>query len=368
MTQSTFKKSTSIKKGSSRRKFLFSSAAALTAASWPLILTPGSSKAAGTLYHAGWGGSYNNALHEIFFRPFEKATGIKVVTSGPPDMAKLKASVQAGNVEWDMIEPLPTQVGTAANEGLLEPIDYGIVDLPSDDVIFPLGLQEYWIGFNTYMGGIGYHEGRFPDGKHPSTWRDFWDVEKFPGRRGLRKRPNDTLEIALMGAGMATKDIYPIDVDAAFASLEVIQPHLKLWYKTPAESISLLLNDELDFTFTYAGRVFNARKEGAPLRYSLDQVINLIGILAVPKGAKRKDDAMRLLNFMSLPERQAAFCDFFTNPPIRWSALPLVSDEMREHWIPDYKNPNHLTSDPHWWAQPNQLSSMVERFNEFLLT
>ena len=40
-------------------------------------------------------------------------------------------------------------------------------------------------------------------GDQPSTIADFWNVDKFPGRRGLRKVPRVNLEWALMADGVA---------------------------------------------------------------------------------------------------------------------------------------------------------------------
>ncbi|MHB1217760.1 MAG: hypothetical protein ACYC1L_06135, partial [Alphaproteobacteria bacterium] len=113
----------------SRRKFLIGAAAAGAAASWPLILTPGKARAAETLYIASYGGQYEEWLRKIFWDPFTADTGIKVVATAAMDMAKLKAGVTTGNVEWDVVEALPTQVVTAAREGLLEKMDYSIIQM-----------------------------------------------------------------------------------------------------------------------------------------------------------------------------------------------------------------------------------------------
>jgi len=90
----------SIRRGTSRarmtrRRFLASTAAAGSAATWPLILTPGLAKASRKLVIALWGGNYQEAMEAAFLKPFSKETGIEVVVAGAPDMAKVRAMTKS---------------------------------------------------------------------------------------------------------------------------------------------------------------------------------------------------------------------------------------------------------------------------------
>src|SRR5262249_42079811 len=156
-----------------------------------------------------------------------------------------------GNVEWDMAELLPTEVLTAAHEGLLQPIDYGVVKV--EELLYPEAKQTYSVSVFTYTGGIAFDRESQPNGKHPSTWPEFWDVKNFPGRRSLRSRPNDTLEIAMLAAGTDPKKVYPIDVDRAFKILDEIKPNIQKWADTAPQSIQVVQNHEVDFTYTFNG-------------------------------------------------------------------------------------------------------------------
>ena len=42
------------------------------------------------------------------------------------------------------------------------------------------------------------------------TIADFFDTEKYPGKRGLRKNPKANLEMALMADGVAADDVYSV--------------------------------------------------------------------------------------------------------------------------------------------------------------
>lgn len=355
-------------RGVTRRKVLASGAgvAAASAVGGPLILSAGKARAAGKLYLASYGGSYGEALDEVFFKPFTKETGVEVVQTGSADLAKLKAQVMGGSVEWDVVEMLSTETITAGNDGLLQPIDYSVVQMP--ELLYPQAKQTNSVSVFTYTGGIGYDKSRHPDGKHPRTWAEFWDVKKFPGRRGLRSRPNDTLELAILASGTDPKNVYPIDVDKAFKMLDEIKPHIRKWMETAPQSVQLIQTNELDFTYTFNGRVFAANQQGIPLGYSSEQLLIFFNNFTVPKGARNSADAMKLLSSMMRPERQAAFCEKIAYPPVTKKGMEMVSPAIKKEWVPDPNNPKNLAINAEWWGAPGRFQELTERFKKWMLT
>ena len=362
------KKSDGRPAGVTRRKVLSTGAgiAAATSVSGPLILTAGKARAAGKLYLASYGGAYGEALDEVFFKPFTKETGVEVVQTGSADLAKLKAQVMSGSPEWDIVEMLPTETITATTEGLLQPIDYSVVQMP--ELLYPQAKQPTSVSVFTYTGGIGYDKTRHPDGKHPNTWAEFWDVKKYPGRRGLRSRPNDTLELAILASGTDPKNVYPIDVDKAFKMLDEIKPHIRKWIETAPQSVQLIQTNELDFTYTFNGRVFGANQQGIPLGYSSEQLMIFFNNFTVPKGAKNPGDAMKLINLMMRPERQAAFCEKIAYPPVTKKGMELVPAAIKKEWVPDPNNPKNLAINSEWWGAPGRFAELTERFKKWMLT
>ncbi len=351
-----------------RRRFLVGTAAAGAAASWPLIITPGKAQTSQQIVFASYGGSYEEWLRKLFWDPFTAETGIKIIaTTGAGDLAKLKAQVATGNVEWDAVEVLPTQVATAAREGLIEPLDYSVINM--GDLAFPQAKQEFWMCPYSYTGSIGYHTARHAEGKYPKNWAEFWDVAKFPGRRGLRGRPLDNIEIALLADGVDAKKIYPCDVDRAFKSLAKIKPHVNVWVETAPQTASLLQANELDFSNTYAGRVLSANQAGVPLGYATDQLMVFFSTYVIPKGAKNKAAVMRLFNhYMSKPEVLAKYAEAQTYVPTSRKAIELIPADFRKKWVPDPNNPKHLYNDPMWWGEPGRIDELSKRFKEFQLS
>jgi putative spermidine/putrescine transport system substrate-binding protein len=353
-----------------RRRFLQRTAAAAAAATiaGPAILIPRKARAAGRVVVASYGGTYGEALDAAFFNPFTKETGIEVTQTGIADLAKLKAQVISGSVEWDLIETTQTEVLTANNEGLIQPIDYSIVKMEPDRLVYPQARQPNWVTAFTYTGGIAYNTKTQPGGKHPSTWEEFWDVKNFPGRRGLRSRPNEALEIATMATGVAPKNVYPIDVERAFKSLDRIKPAITKWTENAPQSVQLLQTNELDFSYTYHNRVFGAERSGLPLALSKEQLLIFFNIFAVPTGARSSKEAMQLLNFMMRPDRQAHLCELVGLLPVMKKGVDMVPTALQKAWAPDMSNPKHLVVDPRWWGEPGRVADLTARFKKWMLT
>src|SRR5436190_14398752 len=74
---------------------------------------------------AGWGGNWQKAERTFFFDPFEKASGIKVIDVPDVNLAKIKAMVDAKNVEWDVVQAIGMWVPQKISSGeLWEALDY----------------------------------------------------------------------------------------------------------------------------------------------------------------------------------------------------------------------------------------------------
>src|SRR5688500_185074 len=86
-----------------RRRFLSVTGGAAAVSAIGLPFVPTKARAARELVFAGFGGAYQTGQQKALFEPFEKETGIKIVQTTGVDLAKLRAQVQSGNVEWDFV-------------------------------------------------------------------------------------------------------------------------------------------------------------------------------------------------------------------------------------------------------------------------
>lgn len=360
MSRAKITKSTE-RRSLSRRSLLRGAGAAGLAYLGPAIMIPGRARASDRISLISWGGDYRKSWEEAYVKPFMKETGIDVVIADTPDLAKVKAQVMSKNIEWDVFDAPGSMALSGSSEGFWEPLDKSIVD--TSDVYVPFGAD--YMPYYTYAGGIAWDPTRFPDGKHPTDFAEMFNADKFPGRRGLRTRISETLDIALMADGVAPDKLYPLDIERGFKMLEKIKPHVKKWIAETPQTISLVQNNEIDFSYTYNGRVRAAQRSGVSIDYSFAQTINGLNYISVLKGSPRKIPAMKLVAFTLRPDRQAAFAELMGYTPTVRKAMDMVTPESRK-WLPDINNPRNAVMDDKWWQQ--NFVSLQKRFDEWLLT
>ena len=173
------------------------------------------SAAAQTLTVVSWGGSYGRASQSAIFDPFTAETGIETrMEDYNGGLAQIRAQVEAGRVHWDVVDLELPDLVRGCDEGLLELVD--IADMPAapDGT---LAAADYLPGTITECGGCtlfystvyAYNAQEFPDVK-PTTIEDFFDLAKFPGRRGMRRVPYANLEFALIADGVPLSDVYAV--------------------------------------------------------------------------------------------------------------------------------------------------------------
>ncbi|MBV7485311.1 ABC transporter substrate-binding protein [Bordetella sp. BOR01] len=313
-----------------------------------------------TLTVTCWGGSYEAAVRSAFVEPFAKEKGVTVTLVNSADLTRMKVQVQSKNVSWDVFDSIGPQIMAGSREGLWEAVDTsridggGLVQKPGKDHV-----STYF-----YAGGIGFDPKRFPDGKHPTTFKELWDVQKFPGRRGLRSRVSENLEMALLADGVAPDALYPLDIERAFKSMDRIKDAVRKWIETTPETVTLLANNEVDFSYTYLSRVLPAQRNGQSVQMSLAQTLNSFEYLAVPKHGRNTQLAMDYIAFCLRPDRQAAFCEMVEFSPNALAALDSLSPAARAR-IPDMKDPNSIIVDDAWWGE--HYEALQRRFTEWML-
>lgn len=346
----------------SRRALLKGAAGAVAAAGLgPLILIPGKAKASERISLISWGGGYRKAWEDAFVKPFMKETGIEVVIADTPDLAKVKAQITSKSVEWDVFDSPGAMALAGAKEGFWEPLDKGIVD--TSDVYVNVGAD--YLPYYMYAGGVAWDPKRYGEGKYPRTFPEFFDPERFPGRRGLRTRISETLDIALLADGVPPDKLYPLDVERGFKVLERIKPHVRKWIAETPQTISLLQNNEIDFSYTYSGRVKAAQADGVSIQFSFAETINSLNYVTVLKGSRHREAAMKLVAFTLRPDRAAAFADLLGYTPTARKAIPLISAEARK-WMPDMNDKKNVVMDDKWWQE--NYTALQKRFSEWLLT
>lgn len=312
---------------------------------------------------SSWGGTYEENVIKAMVEPFEKETGIKVVVTSYPDFAKIKAMVDTGNIEWDVVDIEDRMLRRGVKEGLFEPLDYSVIDKTD---LLPGAVHPYAVGIEFWGGALAYSTEKYPGDNHPKNWADFWNVEKFPGARALFNGPYDMLEIALLADGVPMENLYPLDVDRAFRSLDKIKKHVTVWWTKGAQPAQLMTDGEVDMTYAYSGRIANIIKDGVPAALSFEQGSVNIEWLVITKGSKNVKEAMQFVAYSTQPKPQAMFNSAMQYGPINKKAfdhikpevaamLPTAPQYQGKTWIPNVE----------WWVDRDQ--EIQERWKAWLL-
>ena len=163
--------------------------------------------AADTITVTSFGGAFSTSQIEAYQKPFMKNTGIKVnaeVYNG--GLAEIRAQVQSGNVTWDIADVEKQDLTGGCDEGLFEAIDPAMLapapdGTPAAQDFLPGAIHECGVATIVWTTIVAYDKTKFP-GEKPSKLADFFDVKKFPGMRGISKRPVVAMEFALMADGV----------------------------------------------------------------------------------------------------------------------------------------------------------------------
>lgn len=260
----------------------------------------------------GWGGTSQAAHRDAYWTNFTKATGTPIrEDTWQGGVGVLRAKVQGGHVDWDIVQAEVEEVILGCEEGLLERLDWPA--LGGRDAFLPVAVHDCGVGAMVWSELFAYDGDKLKDG--PKTWADFWDVKKFPGKRGMRKTPKYSLEAALMADGVPPADVYrllrtPEGVDRAFKKLDEIKPHV-VWWSSVAQVPDLLASGEAVMSMATPGRLILAnRNEGKNFKVVWDGNIYAVDFWVLLKGAPNKAKAMELLAFMTRPENQKRLPQF----------------------------------------------------------
>lgn len=313
---------------------------------------------------AGWGGNYQDAQRAAYFDPFAKAQGLKYIeTTYLGGLAELKSMADTGNVVWDLVITDGSTLQLGCDEGLFEPLDWDAIG--GQDQLLPEAIQPCGAGNVVIGNGFAYNHETFPDG--PKNWADFFDIEKFPGKRGMNNSPLFNLEYALMADGVPPDQVYevlstPEGVDRAFAQLDELKGHLQFW-DAGSQPVEWLAANNVAMSTAYNGRIILAAKEGKPLTFVWYNQIYNIDVWAIPANSPYKAQAMEFLKIANTAENQAKFSELMPYGPTNVEAIKLLPPEVIKN-LPAGDNIKDALffSDAFWIDHQDELN---ERWNNW---
>ena len=328
-----------------------------------------------------WGGAYTASQQKAYADTWKEGKVNFINYNG--GLGEIKTQVESGAVTWDVVDVLAHEGRVGCDEGLFEEIDLSnfepapdgtsivddmMLDRPNDCVVPEI--------FYSYMPF--YDKSTFK-GEQPATIADFFNVKKFPGKRGMHTWPNAIIEMALMADGVAPKNVYNVmsteaGIDRAFKMLDKIKDHVVYW-SSGAKPLELVNSGEASMSIAYNGRVGAAiLSEGAEFVPIWDGQVLEEQWFVIVKNAPNVEEAKKFLKHASAPAQQAAQAHYINYGPMRKSSFDII--KQGEPWFHNGENiMNHMpnrpevmarsvVADPTWWADYGD--SVAERYTAWM--
>jgi putative spermidine/putrescine transport system substrate-binding protein len=311
-----------------------------------------------------FGGAWQEAQRKAVWDPAFKKLGFTLKEDSLQTIADVRLQVQSGRPAWDVVSLPHGECVAAEKENLFEPIDYSQVPNAKD--------MEPGVNGRTYTGGtvwaafvIAWSKKKYGD-NGPQNWADFFDTQKFPGKRAAYDAPRFMIEAALMADGVAKEKVYPADLDRAYAKLKASRKDISIWYKSFGQAVQLIKNDEVDMIPLLDGRVIDVIKDGANWGFTFNQGIINGACLAVVRGSRNQAAAMKVINEFLDPAIQANIPKFFSYGPMNAKAFAtgIIAADVakRLNSAPDNMK-QLLLLDSNWWGNNRQAAQI--RWDEF---
>lgn len=306
---------------------------------------------------ATWSGPYGAAQENEVFKPFTRETGITIrIARNDGDLLTLeKASTPTA--PWQVVDIENAALTRGCAEGQFEKLDHAALlgEAAVADFI-PGTLHPCGIGQLIWSQVVAYDATQLSTSP-PRGLADFFDLARFPGKRGLYSRAEGNLELALMADGIPPEDVYQVlrtteGLEQAFAKLTTLSGAAVFW--SQGDGPERLLNEgKVIMSTAYAGR-FQRPRSGArrPVGLMWTNQLWRTSYWAIPTNSGDLANAQRFVSFATDAERLSRLAVRLRFGPARKSAMALVPANARDD-LPTARRQFHdaLMMDAGFWAE-----------------
>ncbi len=334
-----------------------------------------------TLTISSWGGAYEEAQLEAYILPFEQETGIKVsLVEYNGGIAPLRLVYSSGKSSMDVVDMTESDALAACEENLLAKTQVSLL-LPAPDGT-PVSrdfrsdaISDCGVAHLLYATVLAYDDRAFSDEK-PSQVADFFDIEKFPGKRALQRHPKSILEWALLSYGVPVEQVYDLlsserGLRLVTRRLDEIRDHI-VWWESGNESVELLRSGAVVMASGFNGRFFDARiNHNLPISIMPKGQLLEFGVWGVSRHSPQRELAEKFVSFATSTESMAAFSNLLPYGPTRQSAFKRIGLHSKSNvsmrlYMPTSSSGLHgsIRADSIWYSQTERVRERW--FNEWL--
>jgi len=268
--------------------------------------------AARDLTVVGRGNAAQGAIKEVFIRPFTNATTIPVQTeSWDGGIDALRVQAKTPDNPWDLVMVDSDELAAGCSEGLFEKLDWSAIG-GKDHYLSP-AVSDCGVGAGVASLVLAWDRDKFPG---TPGWGEFWDVAKYPGKRGLQRGARGNLEFALIADGVSPGDVYKVlataeGVDRAFRKLDQLKPYI-VWWQDGAEATRILSSGDVLMTSAYAPPIATVNRT-AHRNFGVQWTASLYEVQswAILKGSPNLRPATQFLYFAGTPAIEGRLVGLF---------------------------------------------------------
>jgi putative spermidine/putrescine transport system substrate-binding protein len=329
----------------------FARLAALFAGAAPLGLTSSRALAADKqLVMVNWGGDAIKAYDEAYGQPFFKETGILVKQDGAgPTEGAIAAQFKSGKPTWDVVDADPFSAISLGRQGMIEPIDYKIVDKSKMREGFGWDYAASTYFFSYVIAYDAQKYGANP----PKNMVDFFDVKTFPGKRSLYKWGAGMWEAALLADGVPKDKLYPLDLKRAHDKIAAFKPDVVSFWGGGAASQQVMLNGDASMALIWSTRAsLLDRDTSGQIKFIWEDGLISPGALAVIKNNPAgKEEAMKFIASTSDPQKQLVMFKLLGQGPANPATDALIPSDQKKYNPVDPENfKKQAALDMPWYA------------------
>jgi putative spermidine/putrescine transport system substrate-binding protein len=314
-----------------------------------------------------WGGAYQEAQREVYFRPWMTTRNQRLLEeTWDGGVGVLRARIQSGANTWDVVQVESEELLIGCEEGLFERLDFSAIG--GRDNYIPQAVHECGVGAILYSFVLAWDRTRLREA--PRGWADFFDTARIPGRRGLRRGPKTTLEIALLADGVPAAEVYRLlateaGVDRAFRKLDSIRRDLA-WWERGSQPAQWLATGEVAMTNAYNGRIAAANSgDGRDFGIGWHQNLYTLDSWVIMRGSPNRQRAVDFLNFVGQAQQQAQLPPRIPYGVTARGANALIPREVLQQLPTAPQNAEAaLQIDDKFWL--DNLDRLNQRFNAWV--
>ena len=265
---------------------------------------------------------------------FQAETGIKVTIDTYDSNESMLASLKAGKLgQYDVAVPADFMVGIMAADGMLDSFTAAEVpnhaniapqwmDVPFDkgrvhSIPYQWGSTSFAVNRDVYKGDIS------------SLGIIFNPLEELKGKINVLDSQNEVLILGSLYLGIPQCSTDREQLKALNDMLLAAKPHWASFGSDTAKDV--LVSGDAAAGMIYNGFSAKARAEGANVEYSYPTEGNVLWMdnVVLLKDAPNRDNALKFLNFLLVPENAAAVTNYAAYTSGVTGVEPFLSDAIK---------------------------------------